>query len=355
MEHYISNTITPKISIAPMVDKTHRHMRYFSRILTPESLLYTEMLSALSIIHGDVDKILSFRPEEGNVALQIAASNPEDAYKAIKIAEQYNYSEINLNCGCPSDRVSGNLMGAALMSSKEMVYEILCAMKEATNKPVTIKHRIGIDGNGIIQVGDGKVVLEGYDDLLEFLETVSKAKPDRYTIHARSAILKGLSPKENREVPPLDYDMVYRVKQDFPHFNVEINGGFKTLENIKGALTKVDGVMLGRIAYEHCYFLAHLYKLYEGKDLSVINDSETLSRGEIIQRYIPYVLEELDNGISIHALVDPIYSLLQGQRGSKHFRQYLSGSHIKRENAKQVLERLLIELPEDILWNNKMI
>ncbi|MDZ5010389.1 tRNA dihydrouridine(20/20a) synthase DusA, partial [Clostridium perfringens] len=150
MEKYISNIKTPKISIAPMVDKSHRHFRYFSRLITKDALLYTEMATAQSIIKGDRDKILYFRKEEGPVALQIAASNPEDAYKAVKLAYDYNYSEINLNCGCPSDRVSGNLMGAALMSSKDLVYEILSAMKEATNKPITIKHRIGIDGTGVI-------------------------------------------------------------------------------------------------------------------------------------------------------------------------------------------------------------
>ena len=189
MEKYTSKIITPKISIAPMVDKSHRHFRYFCRIMTKEALLYTEMVTAQAIINGDLDKILYLREEEGPVALQIAASNPEDAFKAVKIAEKYNYSEINLNCGCPSDRVSGNLMGAALMSDKDLVYEILTAMKEATNKPVTIKHRIGIDGTGIIDDKNKKIIMQGYDDLLEFLDTISKAKPDRYTVHARSAIL----------------------------------------------------------------------------------------------------------------------------------------------------------------------
>ena len=160
MEKYTSKIITPKISIAPMVDKSHRHFRYFCRIMTKEALLYTEMVTAQAIINGDLDKILYLREEEGPVALQIAASNPEDAFKAVKIAEKYNYSEINLNCGCPSDRVSGNLMGAALMSDKDLVYEILTAMKEATNKPVTIKHRIGIDGTGIIDDKNKKIIKE---------------------------------------------------------------------------------------------------------------------------------------------------------------------------------------------------
>lgn len=284
MEKYTSNIYTPKISIAPMVDKSHRHFRYFCRIMNKEALLYTEMVTAQAILNGDLDKILYFREEEGPVALQIAASNAEDAYKALKLAEEFNYTEINLNCGCPSDRVSGNLMGAALMSDKNLVYEILSAMKEATNKPITIKHRIGIDGTGVIQPNQGNIIMDGYEDLLDFLDTVSKAKPDRYTVHARSAILKGLSPKDNREIPPLDYQMVYKLKKDFNYLNIEINGGFKTLDSIKDALTKVDGVMIGRASYEDCYLLANLNKLND-------ENIKPLSRGDIIKAYISYVEE----------------------------------------------------------------
>ena len=343
MEKYISNIATPKISIAPMVDKTDRHFRYFTRLMTKDALLYTEMVTAQAIINGDRDKILYFNKEEGNVALQIAASNPEDAYKAVKLAEDYNYSEINLNCGCPSDRVSGNLMGAALMSSKELVYEILSAMKEATNKPVTIKHRIGIDGTGVIEDINSKIIMEGYEDLLEFLDTVSKAKPDRYTIHARSAILKGLSPKDNREIPPLDYQMVYKLKKDFNYLNIEINGGFKTLDSIKDALTKVDGVMIGRASYEDCYLLANLNKLND-------ENIKPLSRGDIIKAYISYVEEELEKGSNVHSLAAPIQSLFQGQPGSRKFKQLISSSNVKRETLVPILNNLLEVMPQDILW-----
>lgn len=345
MEKYISNIVTPKISIAPMVDKSHRHFRYFCRIMNKEALLYTEMVTAQAIINGDLDRILYFREEEGPVALQIAASNSEDAFKAVKIAEKYNYSEINLNCGCPSDRVSGNLMGAALMSDKDLVYEILLAMKEATNKPITIKHRIGIDGTGIIE--NNKIIMNGYEDLLEFLDTVSKAKPDRYTVHARSAILKGLSPKDNREVPPLDYNMVYNLKKDFKYLNIEINGGFRTLTSIKDALEKVDGVMIGRAAYEDCYLLANLHKIdKENKNI------EPLSRGEIIKSYIPYVDEELEKGSNVHSLAAPLQSLFQGQQGSRKFKQLLSSSNIKNETLVDLLNNILEVMPQDILWRN---
>lgn len=346
MEKYISEVKTPKVSIAPMVDKTHRHFRYFSRLLTKEALLYTEMVTAQSIINGDRDKILYFRKDEGPVALQIAASNPEDAYKAVKLAEDYNYSEINLNCGCPSDRVSGNLMGAALMSSKDLVYEILSAMKEATKKPITIKHRIGIDGTGVLDESSNKIIMEGYNDLLEFLSTISKAKPDRYTIHARSAILKGLSPKDNREIPPLDYNMVYNLKKEFNYLNIEINGGFKTIDSIKDALTKVDGVMIGRSAYEDCYLLANFYKLYED-----FENKKPISRGDAIKAYTPYILEELQNGNSVHALVSPLHSLFQGQKGSKKYKQILSSSNVKKENIFEILNNILETMPEDTLWN----
>ena len=343
MEKYTSNIPTPKISIAPMVDKSHRHFRYFCRIMNKEALLYTEMVTAQAIINGDLDKILYFRKEEGPVALQIAASNAEDAYKALKLAEGFNYTEINLNCGCPSDRVSGNLMGAALMSDKNLVYEILSAMKEATNKPVTIKHRIGIDGTGVITDNNSKIIMEGYEDLLDFLDTVSKAKPDRYTVHARSAILKGLSPKDNREIPPLDYEMVYKLKNDFNYLNIEINGGFKTLDSIKDALTKIDGVMIGRASYEDCYLLANLNKLND-------ENIKPISRGDIIKSYIPYVEEELERGSNVHSLAAPLQSLFQGQPGSRKFKQLISSSNVKRETLVPLLNNILEVMPQDILW-----
>ena len=167
--------------------------------------------------------------------------------------------------------------------------------------------------------------MQGYDDLLEFLDTISKAKPDRYTVHARSAILRGLSPKDNREIPPLDYDMVYKLKNDFDYLNVEINGGFKTLDSIKDALNKVDAVMIGRASYEDCYLLANLHKINEEK----INVNP-ISRGEIIKQYIPYVKEEIDRGSNIHSLAAPIQSLFQGQPGSRKFKQLLSSSNVKK-------------------------
>ncbi|SHI67743.1 tRNA-dihydrouridine synthase A [Clostridium cavendishii DSM 21758] len=343
MEKYISQIQTPKVSIAPMVDKTHRHFRAFSRILTKNTLLYTEMISAQSIINTDTDKHLFFnKKDEGSVALQIAACNPEDAFKAVKIAENYDYDEINLNCGCPSDRVSGNLMGAALMADKKLVFEILIAMKEATKKPITIKHRIGINGEDILNPKNSKIILEGYEDLLEFLEAISKARPDRYTIHARSAILKGLSPKENREIPPLDYTLVHKLKKDFPYLNIEINGGFKTISDIKEQLTYVDGVMIGRASYENCYLLSKFDELSTGI-------ASNITRKSILEAYLPYVEKELLIGTSSYALLNPIQSLFLGEKGSKLFKQLLSPPNLNARNGIEIINRILKELPEESL------
>ncbi len=185
--------------------------------------------------------------------------------------------------------------------------------------------------------------MDGYEDLLDFLDTVSKAKPDRYTVHARSAILKGLSPKDNREIPPLDYQMVYKLKKDFNYLNIEINGGFKTLDSIKDALTKVDGVMIGRASYEDCYLLANLNKLND-------ENIKPLSRGDIIKAYISYVEEELEKGSNVHSLAAPIQSLFQGQPGSRKFKQLISSSNVKRETLVPILNNLLEVMPQDILW-----
>ena len=216
-------------------------------------------------------------------------------------------------------------------------------MKEATNKPVTIKHRIGIDGTGVITDNNSKIIMEGYEDLLDFLDTVSKAKPDRYTVHARSAILKGLSPKDNREIPPLDYEMVYKLKNDFNYLNIEINGGFKTLDSIKDALTKIDGVMIGRASYEDCYLLANLNKLND-------ENIKPISRGDIIKSYIPYVEEELERGSNVHSLAAPLQSLFQGQPGSRKFKQLISSSNVKRETLVPLLNNILEVMTQDILW-----
>ena len=272
----------PVISVAPMVDKTDRYFRNFVRMINKNVLLYTEMVTAQAIIHGDLERILGFDEAEHPIALQIAATTPEDAYKAVRIAENYAYDEINLNVGCPSDRVSGNMMGACLMAYPELVLDILRAIKEATAKTVTIKHRIGIDGKGILPDNAEKTLFDKYEDMLNFINIIEKAKADRYTIHARIAVLAGLDPKQNREVLPLRYDEIYRLKAEKPYMQIEINGGIKTKDDIAKHLKYVDGVMIGREFYDNPMLLAEVNSFYN-------NGEENISRYEILEKMIPYL------------------------------------------------------------------
>ncbi len=341
---YISNIEVPKISIAPMVDRTDKHFRYFIRQITKESLLYTEMITAQAIIHGDLAKLLDFDKIEKPLALQIAGCNAEDIFKAVKAAEPWDYDEINFNVGCPSDRVSGNAMGAYLMAYPELVKEILCAMREATNKPVTLKHRIGIDGTGIIDGSTcNKTILNTYEDLCNFINSVEKAKIDRFTIHARAAILKGLSPRENREIPPLDYNMVYRLKEDFPYLNIELNGGIKTPIDIAKHLQKVDAVMIGRASYENPFMLREVDGFFEhGKN-------NLISRAEILKGIIPY-MEKLENiNQSSFAILKHSLDLFAGVPGSRQWKQLISPPFKDMPGSKRV-KRALEELPENSLY-----
>lgn len=272
-----------RISIAPMVDITDRHFRYFCRLLTKESLLYTEMITSKAIIHGDRNKLLDFDPFEKPVVLQIAGCDEKEVAEAVKIAEDWDYDEINLNVGCPSDRVSGNQMGASLMVYPELVAEMIQAMKRETKKPITIKHRIGIDGTNVLPDSLPRIVLDQYEDMEYFIKNISGSGADHFIIHARIAILEGLSPKENRDIPPLRYDEIYDLKKNFPELFIEINGGIRTIESIKEHLHHVDGVMLGRIAYEDPFMLTEVDQFYKG---GIVNN---ISRREIIERLVDYV------------------------------------------------------------------
>lgn len=276
MNNYISKVTTPKISIAPMVDRTDRHFRYFLRGITKKSLLYTEMITSQAILNGDLNKLLDFNKIEKPLSLQIAGSTPDEIYEAVKLADSWDYDEVNLNVGCPSNRVSGNSMGACLMAYPELVKEMLFAMKEATNKPVTVKHRIGIDGTGILPDNISPKIINRYDDMVKFVDTISAAKIDRFTIHARIAILAGLSPRENREIPPIRYEDVYKFKKDFPHLNIDINGSIKTPDDIENHLKYVDGVMIGRASYEDPFMLRSADKFFDS------NLDSNISRADII-------------------------------------------------------------------------
>lgn len=332
-----------KISIAPMVDISDRHFRYFCRLLTKNSMLYTEMITSSSIIHGDRNKILDFNPVEKPLTLQIAGCDKQEIAEAVKIAEEWDYDEINLNVGCPSDRVSGNQMGATLMAYPELVAEIVQAMKNETKKPITIKNRIGIDGTNVLPDTLSKVVLDKYEDLEYFIKVLSEAGIKHFIIHARIAILEGLSPKENREIPPLRYDEVYKIKQAFPKLFIEINGGIKTVESIQEHLHYVDGVMLGRVAYENPFLLTEVDQFFKGGKVN------NISRREIIKKYMDYVDGLGDNEQIGRQALRNILGLFHNKRGSRLWRQIITPPWEGKVSAKEVLEKALFLLPEEVL------
>jgi tRNA-dihydrouridine synthase A len=233
-----------RISVAPMMDVTDRHCRFFLRQVNSRARLYTEMITTGALIHGDVPRHLEFDQEEHPVALQLGGSEPEELAHCAKLGEQYGYDEINLNIGCPSERVQRGAFGACLMAEPQLVSHCVSAIRDAVTLPVTVKHRIGID------------TIEDYGFVRDFVGTVAQAGCRTFIVHARNAVLKGLSPKENREIPPLKYDYVYRLKRDFPALTIIINGGIKSLEEIAVHLKNVDGVMIGRAAYSNPWFLA---------------------------------------------------------------------------------------------------
>ena len=324
----------PVISVAPMVDKTDRYFRNFVRMINKDVLLYTEMVTAQAIIHGDPERILGFDEAEHPIALQIAATTPEDAYKAVRIAENYDYDEINLNVGCPSDRVSGNMMGACLMAYPELVLDILKAIKEATAKTVTIKHRIGIDGKGILPDDTEKTLFDKYEDMLNFINIIEKAKADRYTIHARIAVLAGLDPKQNREVPPLRYDEIYRLKSEKPYMQIEINGGIKTKDDITEHLKYVDGVMIGREFYDNPMLLAEVNSFYN-------NGEENISRYEILEKMISYLENMEMNNERTHLFLRHTLGLFHNVKGSKYWKNSISSQNLKNNKGSLIIREIL--------------
>ncbi|PHQ67863.1 MAG: tRNA dihydrouridine(20/20a) synthase DusA [Sneathiella sp.] len=294
------------ISIAPMMDWTDRHDRYFLRLITSRSLLYTEMVTTGAILFGDAERHLRFDPVEQPVALQLGGSNPDDLAKCCKIGEDYGYQEVNLNVGCPSDRVQTGRFGACLMAEPKTVAACVSAMKSATSLPVTVKNRIGIDD------------LDSYEHLTEFTKTVADAGCETFIIHARKAWLTGLSPKENRTVPPLDYPRVYRLKQDFPELEIIINGGIQTLEEIDEHLRHVDGVMIGREAYQNPYFLAEIDNRYFGLS------EDAPERREVVDQILPYINREMRKGVPLKSITRHMLGLFQGRPGARAWRRHIS-------------------------------
>lgn len=328
------------ISLAPMVDRTDRYFRYLCRILSKETLLYTEMITCQALIHGDLDKLLAFHNYESPVALQIAGTQADDVYKAVKLAESYPFTEVNLNVGCPSDRVSGNEMGACLMAYPHRVKEMVLAMKEATKKKVTVKHRIGIDGTGILPL-DHKQIWDTYEDLYKFVEIMDSVRIDSLIIHARIAILAGLSPKENREIPPLRYGDIYRLKEDFPHIPMWINGGITTCDQVDEHLKHMDGVMIGRKFYDDPYFLSVLDR-HLGFD-------NRITRRRAIEQLIPYIEEMESMGHKNYHILTHAINLFHGKRGSKIWKQLLSPQNLRMRSTANVLNEALNTLPSHSL------
>ena len=289
-----------------MMDWTDRHCRYFLRLISRHVYLYTEMITTGAILHGDSERLLRFHPDEHPLALQLGGSDPGELAACARIAAKYGYDEVNLNVGCPSDRVQTGRFGACLMADPALVAECVAAMGEASPLPVTVKTRIGIDEH------------QSYAFLAQFVATVASAGCRTLIIHARKAWLQGLSPKENREVPPLDYQAVYRVKQDFPQLEIILNGGITDLNQAQDHLTKVDGVMLGRAAYHNPYLLAEVDRRFFG-DLR-----PPLSRHQVVARMLPYVEQELAAGTRLHHITRHILGLYQGVPGARAWRRYLS-------------------------------
>jgi tRNA dihydrouridine synthase A len=300
------------------------------RMINKDVLLYTEMITAQAILNGDLDYILGFNEVEHPIVLQIAATNPKEAYEAIKIAEKYNYDEINLNVGCPSDRVSGNMMGAYLMGFPEEVADIVRAMKDATSKPISIKHRIGIDGKNILPESFERTLLDKYEDMMNFINITRRAGVNKYIIHARIAILAGLDPKQNRTIPPLRYDEVYRVKNENPDLHIEINGGIKTIEEIDNHLKYVDSVMLGREIYDNPMILTEFGKYY-GKEINI-------TRKEIIEKMIYYVENIEKQSLRPHLFLMHTHGLFHNVRGSKAWKRAINEPKANSDTLRELLK-----------------
>ncbi|WP_220769308.1 tRNA dihydrouridine(20/20a) synthase DusA [Shewanella sp. MBTL60-007] len=317
--------INRTFSIAPMLDWTDRHYRYFARLMSSQALLYTEMVTTGAILHGRGD-YLAYNEEEHPLALQLGGSNPVDLAACAKLAAQRGYDEVNLNVGCPSDRVQNGRFGACLMAEPELVAECVSAMKQVVDIPVTVKTRIGIDEQ------------DSYEFLTQLIDTVKAAGCEEFIIHARKAWLQGLSPKENREIPPLDYERVYQLKRDYPELNISINGGVKTLEECQTHLQHLDGVMVGREAYQNPYILAEVDQKLCGMDTPVI------SRDAVLEKLLPYIEKHLQQGGRLNHITRHIIGLYQGEVGSRVWRRYLSENAHKQGAGIEVITQARAEM-----------
>jgi tRNA-dihydrouridine synthase A len=312
-----------RISVAPMMDWSDRHFRHFARLFNPSTWLYSEMVTTGALIFGDRDRHLKFNDSEHPIVLQLGGSDPKALATCSQMAVDYGYDEVNLNVGCPSDRVQNNKIGACLMAEPQLVAECIAEMQNAVQIPVTVKHRIGIDD------------LDSYEEMLNFVDTVAATGCKHFIVHARIALLQGLSPKENRDIPPLRYEDVYRLKLDRPNLTIEINGGIATLEQVEQQLPHTDGVMIGRAAYHNPYLLAQIGERY-GHPLP--------DRFVIMQQYRPYLEQQLAEGIALSSMTRHLLGLFQHQTGARTWRQMLSGGNAKTladiDHALEVLHTL---------------
>ena len=310
-----------RFSVAPMMDWTDSPCRVLHRCLTRHALLYTEMVTAEAVLHGDRARLLGFDASEHPVALQLGGSDPGKLAQASRIAAEFGYDEINLNVGCPSDRVQSGRFGACLMREPALVAECVAAMRAAVSIPVTVKCRIGVDDQDPEQ------------SLRTLIDACALAGVDTFAVHARKAWLEGLSPKENRDVPPLDYDLVYRVKRERPGLTIAINGGIETLEQAEAHLAHVDGVMLGRTAYHSPALLAQVDARFFGSDAVDLDTA--------VQHYLDYVERALAQGARLHHLVKPMLGLFNGRPGARLFRRHLSEEGVHHDAGIEVLHAAL--------------
>ena len=303
------NFYSGRFSVAPMLDWTTRHCRYFHRQFSQHALLYTEMVTTQAIIHAKYD-LLEYNPAENPVALQLGGSDPKQLAHCAKLVEERGYAEVNLNVGCPSDRVQNGMFGACLMGKADLVADCIKAMQDAVQIPVTVKHRIGIDD------------LDSYEFLCDFIEKVQPYSND-FIVHARKAWLSGLSPKENREIPPLDYERVYQLKRDFSHLNISINGGIKTIEEIKHHLQFVDGVMVGREVYQNPSLLGEIDSQIFGENRPLVTAREA------VEKMLPYIEKELAKGVYLNHIVRHMLGAFQNCKGARQWRRHVSENACK--------------------------
>ena len=311
-----------KVSVAPMMDCTDKHERFFLRLISKNVLLYTEMIVSEAIDRGDREKLLSFNLEEKPVALQLGGSSPKLLSNAAKIGEEFGYDEINLNLGCPSKKVQKNKFGACLIKEPKLVADCLSEMQSKTKLPVTVKTRIGYDQ------------VEDYDHLYKFIDTLKSTGVKTFIIHARKAMLGKFTPKQNLNIPPLKYEMVYKLKEDFKELDIIINGGISSTEQIKNHIKKVDGVMMGRSIYHSPYLLADIEK-------EIFNNEDVPSRQEVVERLVTYLKNEIKKGTRVNQVMRHTLGLFHGQTGSNFWKRYLSENMCVRDADIQKVDHIL--------------